>query len=145
MVYEQRSAKGLAIEGITALVILAALLFLFSTSFWISIPPNSKFQVGDIVVVLLTVLYIQRSEQLIPPLSAVASLALHVDVKKTSGIFYGFLRFLSIVVAYFSLRRTSLSFLTVFLDQNNSQILYDAFFTTLILLHVYSTVKRLVH
>lgn len=142
MVHEQRSAQGLAVEGVTALVILAILLFLFSTSYWIALPPSSKLQVGDLIVIVLTALFVQKSEQLVSPLSAVVSLALHLDVKRISVIIQGFLRFLAIVVSYFSLKRTSISLLTMVLDSMNSHILYDAFFTTLLLLHLYYTVKR---
>ncbi|MEZ0346734.1 MAG: hypothetical protein ABWK01_09300 [Infirmifilum sp.] len=144
MVYEQRSAHGLAVEGVTALVIIAVLLFLFSTSLWISIPQTSKIQLGDFIIIILTALFIQRSEHLVSPLSAVTSLALHIDIKRTSAVIQGFLRFLSITVAYFSLKRTSINLLTMVLDYTNSHIIYDAVFITLLLLHLYYTVKKLV-
>ncbi len=141
---EIKSARGLTIEGLTSLVILAVLLFLFSTSLWISIPQSSRLQVGDIIVIVLVALFIQKSERLVSPFSAVVSLGLHADVKKVSVLLQGFLRFIYLVVAYFSLRRTSLNLLILVLDSTNAGIIYDAVFTVLILLNFYNTVKKVV-
>ncbi|QOJ78576.1 hypothetical protein IG193_07410 [Infirmifilum lucidum] len=141
---EIKSAKGLTIEGLTSLVILAVLLFLFSTSLWISIPQTSRLQISDIIIVILVALFIRKSEKLVSPFSAVVSLGLHVDVKKVSVLLQGFLRFIYLVVAYFSLKRTSLNVLTLALDSANASVVYDAVFTVLILLNFYDTVRKVV-
>jgi len=139
-----KSAKGLALEGLTALAILAALLFLFSTGLWISIPQSSRLQVGDAVVVTLVALFIYKSEKLVPPLAAVMSLGLQIDVQKVSIALQGFIRLIYLAVAYFALRRTSLSLLTMALDSANAGVVYDAVFTVLILFNVYDTVRKAV-
>lgn len=142
MARTQRSAQGLTIEGITALLVLAVLLFLFSTSLWISIPPSSRVQVGDFVVTALVVLFAYRAEKLVAPLSATISLGLQLNVQKVSVLVQGFLRFLYLAVAYFSLRGTSIRLLTLVLDNTNAHVVYDAVFTVLILLNLYDTVKK---
>lgn len=143
MVSERVSSRALAVRGTAALLILAALIFLFSTGLFIRIPIAAGFFIGDLVVLILVVLFIMRAEKLTAPLSSIVSIALSANVSTVGAIVQAFLRLLEIAVAYYSLRRPPLLLLSPLIGQDNAGIIYDAVFLVATSLVIYGFVKAI--
>ncbi|MEM2245489.1 MAG: hypothetical protein QW498_03770 [Thermofilum sp.] len=143
MVAERVSSRALAVRGTAALLIIAVLLFLFSTGLFIRIPLAYGVFLGDLVVLTLVMLFILRAEQLIAPLSSVISIALAANANIVGAFVQSFLRMLEIAVAYYSLRRLPLLLLSPLVGSDNAGVLYDAAFLVAACLVIYSFVKAI--
>jgi hypothetical protein len=140
---ERVSSKGLAVRGTTALILLAIMLFLFSTGLYIRVPLGYGFHLGDLVIVALVLLFIAKAEQLVAPLSSVVSLALGVESRVVASIVQAVLRLLEIAVAYYTLRRVFYLLTVPAIGLENSGIAYDAIFLVAACIVVYNLVKSL--
>lgn len=143
MVSERVSSRALAVRGTAALLIIAVLLFLFSTGLFIRIPLAYGLFVGDLVVLALVILFVVRAEQLTAPLSSVISIALSVNASTVGAIVQAFLRIIEVAVAYYSLRRLPLLLLSPLIGYDNAGVLYDAAFLIAASLVIYNFVKAI--
>lgn len=143
MVSERISSRALAVRGTAALLILAVLLFLFSTGLFIRVPLSLGLFVGDLVVLALVILFVLRAEQLIAPLSSLISIALSASATIVGAVVQVILRLLEIAVAYYSLRRLSLLLFSPFIGTDNANTIYDAVFLVAACIVVYNFVKAL--
>uniref|UniRef100_A0A7C1T2N3 Uncharacterized protein n=1 Tax=Thermofilum pendens TaxID=2269 RepID=A0A7C1T2N3_THEPE len=143
MCAERVSSKGLAVRGVAALIMLAIILFLFSTGLYIRVPLGYGFHLGDLVIVTLVMLFIVKAEQLVAPLSSVVSLALEAESRVVGSIIQAVLRLLEIAVAYYTLRRVFNLLAVPIIGLENSYIVYDAVFLVAACLTIYNLVKSL--
>ena len=138
------SARALAARGVTALLLLAVLLFLFSTGLFVRIPLALGLYVGDLVVLTLVVIFIAQAEKLASPLSSVIALALGANASAVGAVVQTVLRLVEVGVAYYALRRPPLILLSPLIGQDNASVVYDGFFLVLTCLVIYNFVKAIV-
>lgn len=137
------SPRARAVRGTAALLIIAVLLFFFSTGLFVYIHIFLGLYVGDLIVLVLVLLFIVQAEKLTAPLSSVISSALSVSATSVTAVVRTVLRLLEVAVAYHSLRRIPLQLLPPMIGEHNAAVLYDATFLIATCVVIYGFVKAL--
>ena len=137
------SSKIVAIRVVSALVILLVLLWLFSTSLFISIRIYREIYIGNIIVAVIAFIFAVKAEELASPLSNEVSLRFKLDSQKIGGSLKWGLRLISLVVLYVGLHGVLFQILTWYFEHNVSSTIYNSVFVVTGSVIVYQVIKAI--
>ncbi|ABL77449.1 hypothetical protein [Thermofilum pendens] len=136
--------RGLLVRGVTALAIVLALMYLFSTSLYIPVPVYKGVSVGNIVVAVLSIVFLIKAESLATPLASEVALHLKLQPGRVGGVAKWALRLLSLLVLYGGFFGVAVPVFDVFLEHHVSRVVYDSVFVVAAAVTVYELVKSAV-
>lgn len=139
-----RHSFNILVERLSAILLLAILLWVFSSKLWLDIPIAHSLVVGDIIVVVLTGLLIYNIIRLAIPVATIFSAYTPKHARRLSIVTYRLLELASIGIAYLSLKHIGFKILVFFLAIRDAIVIYDSIFVVLAAVLTYLVIKAAV-